>query len=148
MPEMTLTTCCTSMIRCGWSCGSAATSSPHSCRWCGNAVATSASRYSLGPGSTRVPVLCFALLFIFKNFFNELIYFGCTRSLLLHTGFLWLHKWGQLSSWGLRAPRCSGFSLKSMDSRHTGSVVVAVHVCLAVYVHERAQCPEEPRAQY
>ena len=51
-------------------------------------------------------------------------------------------------SCSVRAPRCSGFSLKSMDSRHTGSVVVAVHVCLAVYVHERAQCPEEPRAQY
>ena len=118
-PETTLTTCCTSMIRCGWSCGSAATSSPHSCRWCGSAVETSASRYSPGPGSVRVPVLCFALLFL-KNFWNELIYFGCTRSLVLHTAFSSCSKWSLLSSWGLRASHCSGVSLQSMDCRHTG----------------------------
>lgn len=62
-PEMTPTTCFTFMIRCGWSCGSGATSSPRSCRPCGTGAETSASRYS---GATRsrlvsgwVLVLCF-----------------------------------------------------------------------------------------
>ena len=65
---------------------------------------------------------------LFHLFFFFLIYFfifGCTGSSLLHSGFLVVEPGGYSSLW------CAGFSLqwllllRSMGSRHRGSLVVA-----------------------
>ena len=70
--------------------------------------------------------------FIFFNFFLFIIYllffifiFGCVGSSFLCKGFLQLRRVGATLHRGARASHYRGLSLRSRDSRRSGSVVVA-----------------------
>ena len=51
-------------------------------------------------------------IFSFFFFFFRLFIFGCAGSSLLHAGFLWLRPAGAVSSCGVWASCCLGFSLR------------------------------------
>lgn len=68
MPEMTLTTCCTSMIKMRLELWERGNEQPTQLQVVWQRRRHILPQGSPGPGSTWVPVLCFALLFIFKTF--------------------------------------------------------------------------------
>ena len=67
----------------------------------------------------------FFFFFFFKCIY--LFIFGCVRSSLLHTGFLWLKRVGATLRCGAQASHCSGFSCCRAWALGTRASVVMAH---------------------
>ena len=69
---------------------------------------------------------CLCFTFIFLKFIYLLFMFGCTGSLLLRAGFLYLWRAGPILHCSVQASHCSGFSCcGAWDLDLWASVVVA-----------------------